>query len=321
MRANTAAVCAMAAVGWVAGAAQEVPVEPATGPLPIDLAADLPIDTVGGVQLPGVPPGASDPAAGSAVAVTAGGVDPSLYTDTRVTITVQEGTTEVITISRGYLNRIVTPFENPKLVTVNTIQFQKEGNSIFLSATGEAPVGVHIMSNDPTDTRNISLALVPRPIPPRTIELRWPNQVADPVVARITAQRAVRWEESQPYVDGIMEMFALIARGEVPPGYALSPAADGMTCRIPGLAMSVGQRLTGSHLSVYVLRASNPGPSGIEILQHGGCASSRVLAVAPWPNAYLAPGESTELYVAVSNAPDPEPVNNLRPSLLQVVGE
>lgn len=310
MRARRAGIAVLAGAGWLTGAAQELPIETVDGPLPID--------TVGGVALPGVPPSVSDP---GGPGVTSAGLDTSLYTDTRVTITVQEGTTEVINISRGYLNRIVTPFENPKLVTVNTIQFQKEGSAIFLSANGEAPVGVHIMSNDPIDTRSISLALVPRPIPPRTIVLRWPNQVADPAVARITAQRAARWEEAQPYVDGIVEMFGMVARGRVPPGYALANTTDGLTCEIPGLSIGVGQRLTGSHFSVYVLRVSNPGPSGVEILQHAGCVSSRVLAVAPWPNAFLAPGESTELYVAVSNAPEAEPAGTQRPSLLQVVSE
>ena len=302
----------LAVAHWPAGA-QDLPIELEDQPLPIE--------TVGGVTLPGVPVGVSDPLPLEAPNLTQRGVDTALYTDTRLTITVQEGTTEVINVSRGYLNRIVTPFENPKLVTVNSIQFQKEGSSLFVSASGEAPVGVHIMSNDPADARSISLALVPSPIPPRTIELRWPGQVADPVVARITAQRAERWEESQPYVDGLVDLFGTIARGEVPPGYALANATDGLTCEIPGLAVEIGQRLTGSHFSVYVMRVTNPGSTGVEILQHAGCRSSRVLAVAPWPNAYLAPMTSTELYVVVSNAPEPVPIDNLRPSLLQVSSE
>ena len=322
MRARRTAIAAAFIAGWLTAAAQDLPIEPVEAPLqvegPLSVESPLPIDTAGGVVLPGVPPGVSDP---SGPNVTSAGLDTSLYTDTRVTITVQEGTTEVINISRGYLNRIVTPFDNPKLVTVNTIQFQKEGSSVFISANGEAPVGVHILSNDPLDTRSISLALVPRPIPPRTIELRWPNRAAEPAVGRLTAQRAARWEQAQPYVDGIMEMFGMVARGRVPPGYALASTADGLTCEIPGLNIGVGQRLTGSHFSVYVLRVYNPGPSAVEILQHAGCLSLRVLAVAPWPNALLAPGESTELYVAVSNAPEAEPTGTRRPSLLQVVSE
>ena len=301
------------AAGSLSGAAQDLPIEVEDPPLPVE--------SIGGVELPGVPVGVSDPPPGPLPSLSRSGVDTTLYTDTRLTITVQEGTTEVINISRGYLNRIVTPFENPKLVTVNAIQFQKEGSSIFVSAGGEAPVGVHIMSNDPADRRSISLALVPRPIPPRTIELRWPGQTAGPAVSRLARQRAQRWEEAQPYVDGIVEMFAIIARGEVPPGYSLAQATDGLTCEIPGLSVEIGQRLTGGHVSVYVMRATNLGDVGVEILQHAGCYSSRVLAVAPWPNAYLAPLESTELYVAVSNAPALEPVDNLRPSLLRTVSE
>ena len=308
-------------VASASGTAQQLPIELVQDADPGEAETTLPIDDVGGLVLPGLSLGTTETTGTGGGSLAPGGVDPSLYTDTRITITVQEGTTEVINISRGYLNRIVTPFENPKLVTVNSLQFQKEGSSIFLSASGEAPVGVHIMSNDPLDTRSISLALVPRPIPPRTIELRWPNQQLDPVVARITGQRAARWEESQPYVDGVIELFGTLARGEVPPGYALLGGNDGLSCDIPGLTMSVGQQLLGSHFTVYVFLASNPGPEGVEILQHAGCLSSRVLAVAPWPRAYLGPGESTELFVAVTNAPDIEPIDNPRPSLLSVVTE
>lgn len=313
MTPTTKGIFVALAAGSLSAPAQDLPIEVQDRPLPVE--------SIGGVELPGVPVGVSDPPPGPLPSLSPGGVDTTLYTDTRLTITVQEGTTEVINISRGYLNRIMTPFENPKLVTVNAIQFQKEGSSIFLSAGGEAPVGVHIMSNDPADRRSISLALVPRPIPPRTIELRWPGQTADPAVSGSASRRAERWEESQPYVDGIVETFAIIARGEVPPGYSLAQAADGLTCRIPGLSIEIGQRLTGGHVSVYVMRATNLADVGVEILQHAGCYSSRVLAVAPWPNAYLAPAQSTELYVAVSNAPDPAPVDNPRPSLLQVVAQ
>ena len=313
MKATRKWVFATLAAGFVSANAQDLPIEVDDQPLPIE--------SIGGVALPGVPVEVSDPPAQALTGVTSSGVDTTLYTDTRLTITVQEGTTEVINISRGYLNRIVTPFENPKLVTVNNIQFQKEGSSIFLSTTGNAPVGVHIMSNDPLDTRSISLALVPNPIPPRTIELRWPGQAGDPVVGRITTRQAQRWEESQPYVDGLLETFGTIARGEVPPGYALSPATDGITCQIPGLATEIGQRLTGGHVSVYVMRVTNLEAAGVEILQHAGCLSSRVLAVAPWPSAYLEPLAATELFVAVKNAPEIEPVDNLRPSLLQVTTE
>ena len=115
-----------------------------------------------------------------------------------------------------------------------------------------------------------------------------------------------------------MELFSLIARGEIPPGYTMVKTPEAIPCQMPGVSLYVGQRLNGSNFSVYVLRATNDGSSTIEIVQNAGCRAAGVVAVAPWPNAYLAPGESTEVYVGVANdAYMPRPQPNLRPSLLE----
>ena len=254
-----------------------------------------------------------------ATARVADAIDKALYSDTRIGLLVEPGTTEVVPIARNFLNRIITPFENPKLITVNDIQFQKEGSSVFITTASEAPVGIHILSNDPSDSRSISLALVPKAIPPRTIHLKWPGQTTmEPGQARVSMVKAERWERSAPYVETLMELFSLIAQGEVPPGYALEQSPADIPCAMPGVSVYVGQRLVGNHFSVYVLRATNAGAQTVEIIQTAGCRANGVVAVAPWPNAYLQPGDSTEVYVAVvNNQHEPREQPNLRPSLLQ----
>jgi conjugal transfer pilus assembly protein TraK len=285
-------------------------------------AQNPPVEVVDGVQLPGVPVGVSDQLTARPKQVAITDADMALFKETNVGLMVEPGTTELVPIAANHLNRIITPFENPKLITVNDIQFKKEGSSIFLTTSGEQPVSVHILSNDPNDTRGIALALVPRRIPPRTIKLSWPNHGAEgqPGFMHVTNRnpKAERWEQSSPYVETLMEMFALIARGEIPPGYTLVKTPDVIPCEIPGVSLFVGQRLSGSNFSVFVLRATNEGSSTIEIVQSAGCRANGVVAVAPWPNAYLGPGESTEVYVGVANeAYLPREQPNLRPSLLK----
>lgn len=276
-----------------------------------------PVETVGGVSLPGVPVEVTERAR-AAQAHSLDKIDTSLYSDTRIALLVEPGTTEVIPIARNYLNRIITPFEQPKLITVNEIQFRKEGSSVFVTTGSDTPVGVHILSNDPADTRSISLALVPRPIPPRTIQLRWPGQGGlEPHQARALANKAERWEQASPYVETVMELVSLIARGEVPPGYSLVEGSDTVPCEIPGVRLYAGQRLTGSRFSVHVLKATNEGTSTLEIVQSAGCRGAGVVAVAPWPDAYLIPGASTEVYVVFANALlDERSTATVRPSLL-----
>ncbi len=281
-----------------------------------------PVEVVDGVQLPGVPLGVSDGVQARPNQRPISDTDMALFKETNVGLLVEPGTTELVPIAANHLNRIITPFDNPKLITVNDIQFKKEGSSIFLTTSGEDPVSVHILSNDPSDTRGIALALVPRKIPPRTIKLSWPGHVVDGQTGFMGVAnrnpKAERWEQSSPYVETLMELFSLIARGEIPPGYTMVKTPEAIPCQMPGVSLYVGQRLNGSNFSVYVLRATNEGSSTIEIVQNAGCRAAGVVAVAPWPNAYLAPGESTEVYVGVANdAYKPRPQPNLRPSLLE----
>ncbi|MGI9295063.1 MAG: hypothetical protein ACR2PS_13870, partial [Pseudomonadales bacterium] len=149
------------------------------------LAEIPPVETVDGVALPGVSTKVTDrrtkssgkaAKSKSAKAKPVTPIDKALYTDTRIGLLVEPGTTEVVPMARNYMNRIITPFENPKLITANDIVFKKEGSSVFVTTQSEAPVGIHILSNDASDTRSISLALVPKAIPPRTIHLKWPGQ-------------------------------------------------------------------------------------------------------------------------------------------------
>lgn len=280
------------------------------------------VESVGGVSLPAVP-GTVAAAAVEAGANARQGLDePSeslanIAADSNITLEVVPGTTELVRIARNYLNRIITPFEDPKLLTVNPVEVRKEGSSIYLTTASEKPVGVHILPNDPEDTRSISLTLIPARIPPKTIQLKW-GEHASVATLPVSTARAKRWEQSSSYEEKLLELVEVVARGQVPEGYSLSAAPDAVPCALPGVKFFVGQRLTGSRFSVLVLRATNTGRSTIEILSHAGCNVPGVALVAPWPQAYLEPGASTEVYVAVVNeAFEPQPRGQLRPSLLE----
>lgn len=281
-----------------------------------------PVETVGGVSLPPVPSTiattAAEAAAGATQAIQQSDESaPNLQADSNITLNVQPGTTELVRIARSYLNRIITPFDDPKLLTANPIEVRKEGSSLYLTTASERPVGIHILPNDPDDTRSISLTLIPARIPPKTIQLKW-GGAAPAMGVPTSGARAKRWEQSSSYEEKLLELVELVARGEVPDGYSLTPAQDTPACSLPDVTFFSGQRLTGSRFSVFVLRATNTGHSTIELLSHAGCNAQGVALVAPWPQAYLAPGASTEIYVAVVNDTfEPQQRGQLRPSLLE----
>jgi conjugal transfer pilus assembly protein TraK len=291
--------------------------------------SQIPVEAVDGVALPGIPPailrnaspqGALQPG----TALQPAGVQPRTADAIDVPgglksesanreLTVQPGTTDIVRIARGYLNHIVTPFADPKLISANTIEVKKEGASLYVATAAQEPVGVYILSNDPADPRSISLTLVPSRIPPTTLTLKWPtasSQAASPEMAR-------RWEESSPYEESLLKLVEDIAVGAVPDGYSLSAPQDRLPCALPGLEYVTGQRLAGSHFTAFVLKVTNVGRIPIELERHAGCNVPGVALVAPWPSAYLQPRASTELYVVVANEfLEPRAHEQIRPSLL-----
>lgn len=286
--------------------------------------ADLPpVEAVGGVSLPGVPPSvaraavkAGEAARESVDAQPDPGIGVPVTAESSAEIVVAPNSTELVRISRGYLNRIITPFENPKLLTTNAVEVKEQGASIFLATSSDKPVGVFILSNDPADTRGISLTLVPARIPPRTITLKWPDDSAGFVPASLNG-KAKRWEESAPYEDKLFELVVAVARGEVPNGYTFGQPTEQLACSLPGVSFITGQKLTGSHFSVFVLKATNTGRGTLELLSNAGCNIPGLMLVAPWPRAYIEAGQSTEVFVAVNNETfNGAKRSSIRPSLL-----
>lgn len=300
----------LAALGWFVA-------------LPTIVRAETPpVESVGDLSLPAIPPSVATAAVEASAAarerLSAEDIDseaPAVETESAIEI--EPGTTQLLRIARNYLNRLITPFEDPRVLTVNSVEVRKEGASVFLATSSEKPVGVHILSNDPDDTRGISLTLVPARIPPKTIELKWRTSGVEGA-PRALSPRAKRWEQSAPYVEKLLELAELIARGEVPPGYSLARGSSDVICDVPGLTFETGQQLTGARFSVFVQRVTNAALSAVELIGNAGCNVPGIALVAPWPEAHLAPGASTELYVVVINeAFEAQPKSEHRPSLLE----
>ena len=290
------------------------------GPSAISPVQDLPAVTEGGVSLPAVklvghdrapagirndnPPARQDPQADTM---------PVASEEPEHPIVVKSGTTELVRIAKGFLNRIVTPFSDPKVLTASDLDVKKEGSSIYVATNADQPIGIYILPQDSRDSRSVSLTLIPSRIPPRSIELQLPAgglSAAEPSVAQ-------RWEEADPYVDTLLSLSEKIAAGEIPEGYALSPMSRPVPCSLPSVSFEPGQQLTGTHYVVYVVRVTNRNRSPIELEGHAGCETPGLAMVAPWPRALLEPDMSTELYVAVrADAAEAAPRSQSRPSLL-----
>jgi conjugal transfer pilus assembly protein TraK len=234
------------------------------------------------------------------------------------TLTVSPGTTAIVEVAIDHLNRIVTPFASPQVRTVSGATTEVEGNAVYVATASEEPVGLFLTdAGDPTTA--LSLTLAPRHIPPREVRLVLADGARARAPVPVTPGKEPARSGDQPYVEHLATVFRALAEERVPAGYGLRPAgkAERVTCTQAGLKLTTGQVLEGPTLRVLAARAENTGSRSLELDERTcrGRDDLPVAAVAAWPRVWLAPGESTELYVAIRPRAA-ESARRERPSLL-----
>lgn len=215
---------------------------------------------------------------------------------------VKEGQNVLIPVAQGHINRLIVPFENPKVVTTSSATIQTDGHVVYVATRTNVPVTMFITPED-AERPAISVSLIPKRIPPREIELRLSASEATFLPA--SKSRAEKWERSMPYIEVIKEAMKRLAQGRVPDGYSLSKipkTAPTPLCHQDGIKFSFhpGQVANGSKLRIYVGTALNVSNQVIE-LKERSCGNWGVAGVAAWPRVWLKPGEKTEVYVAMRN--------------------
>lgn len=241
-------------------------------------------------------------------------------------IVIKPGTNEIIRVAVNHLNRIVTPFESPKVTTVKSVTTEVKDNVIYIATGEEDPITLFITEGDVQDLA-ISLTLIPQKIPPREISLRMPPDALHRIAAA-GSRKAENWETSQPYISTIEALFKSVALQEIPPGYRMSSEEFNVSpvCREAdldkgfshkGLSFSFkgGQVLVGHHLVMHIGVVSNITTRPIEFV-NALCGDWNVAAVATFPHQIILPGESTEVYVAIKKNYQRD-IRQQRPSLIK----
>jgi len=235
-------------------------------------------------------------------------------------LVVEPGVNQIIPVAIGHPNRLVTPFEQPEIVSSTLTASGIDGqcgelcvkqNVVYVATDAQHPVTMFITEAGSQD-HAISLTLMPRRIPPREIFLRFSGDSQS-----ATRRRAQIWEQSQPYVQTIKDVFRSIALGEVPRGYSLGVVTEGSSvpfCAQPGVEIAFKQVLEGHHLRVFVATIQNMDMLPVEI-KETACSGGDVVAVAAYPHIRLKSAQKTELYVAVRGTQQVPPAR-LRESLL-----
>jgi len=236
------------------------------------------------------------------------------------TLRVSPGINEIIPVAQGHLNRIITPFDSPKVRTVSPATTQIEGHVVYVAPADENPVTLYITPGD-NEELALSLTLAPRRIPPREIRLTLDADQYRKLGSLQSASEQSPTTSGRPpqdYVAELKQTFRALALMRTPRGYSLRAPLLGevLRCTQPDLATTIGQTLEGRDLLVLVGTAKNSGLVPLE-LDERACAfeTQETVAVAAWPKVWLEPGEMSELYVAIRRTPEAE--TTARPSLLK----
>lgn len=257
---------------------------------------------------------------------------PAPPVDTRQDVVVGNGTNTLIPISLGQINRIVTPFDNPKIQTVSQAQIDTSGNVIYVTTdVPEQPITMYVTPAD-DESVAISLTLLPQKVPPIQANLIFARSLQSTSTASGAAGgsgnfsslssysgQAKKWERSMPYMDTLRELMRDLALGKLPRGYSMGAPSNGghvPACAQPNLSFDFAhsQLIEGHDFRVFVATAENISASTVEF-DYGNCTHPNRAAVSVWPREVLEPGQKTEVYV-VTRIPMDVPDTSVRPSLL-----
>jgi len=227
-------------------------------------------------------------------------------------IVMKEGHNQIVPIAVDHLNRIVTPFVAPSIMSTSLSGGEGDGcgeicikdNVIYVATDKTFPVTMFITDGQ-NESNALSLTMVPKEIPPREITLKLAGESASKDFGYMKNEQAKNWEQSQPYIKTIRDSFRAIALNEVPSGYVIKPIVSKSKlpdCKQLGISTNFvgGQVLLGHNINIYVGVASNVTDKIIEFKEQN-CGNWNVAAVTTWPHKMLEPNQKTEVYVAVKS--------------------
>lgn len=229
----------------------------------------------------------------------------------------EPGNNEIVTISRGNLNRIVTPFEEPIVRTVSDAEIQREKNVVYVATNSEEVIGLFIKDASASGPA-MSLSLLPRSIPPREINLAFSDETTRDI-QRHAPVSALPVETQSEYTEAITDVLVTLASQEVPRGYRLAePTEDDHVeffCMLPASSVELIQVAEGGRWRVGISRVRNNSDVVIEYNEND-CQSQGSLAYSMYPSAVLEPGEEAEFYTVRARHRPAEQNARFRPSII-----
>ncbi|MFX4226365.1 MAG: hypothetical protein ACFHHU_00315 [Porticoccaceae bacterium] len=227
------------------------------------------------------------------------------------TITVNTGQLEMLKLSSLHMNRLVTPFSRPEIVTTDQDNFKHDitGNSIYFQPK-DGSRSVLYLREKGTEDPVIQLAVTGSNVVPRQIALEFadgtyyrPNGQSrsqddqEPSMTAPSVMQQVRAEFTKVAQMGVPDGFNLVHRSERLPEFCENH--NGVT-----FSFKDGQKLSGADYDIYVGVVDNQTAYSVQ-LDETWCAAQSVMAVAFWEDVLLPAGHQSEVYVAARHQDQP----------------
>jgi conjugal transfer pilus assembly protein TraK len=233
-----------------------------------------------------------------------------------ITIKPKPGRTESIVIAKGKLNRIVTPYAEPKVLTVDNVETKIDGSAVYIATDSDTPVSLFISDTETGSAASLQLAPQELVVP---VEIRLE---ADPAMASASEAASSKtdrlFRQDSPYITDVKVIMQNLGKQQIPQGFTLEEVTDELRsitlCHDAALTFRPGQLLSGHDSRIVVVIAKNNGTS-TAVFEEAFCTGENTLAVAAWPKVRLEPGEKTEVFILM-RLPEGKSGEEIRPALL-----
>ncbi|OLP04660.1 TraK domain-containing protein [Rhodoferax antarcticus] len=222
------------------------------------------------------------------------GMMPGTITENKIkSVKVGTDRNERIYVSLTQLNKIATPFANPKAIDVTGASLKAVGQDIFVQPSSDQPITIYL--SDGGAGQSIGLTLVPiANLPAQSI-------VIEPeagTMKNLPEQTALDDFVPSDYVGRITSHIKQLALGKTPSGFSKSklPLAIANNSQ---MAFETQFKYVGSSYDIFSYKLTSISSSPVELSEET-FYTPNVRAVAFYPNAMLQRGQTTNVFV-ISN--------------------
>ena len=212
---------------------------------------------------------------------------------------VENGDTVRAAVALGQINRIVLPFEEPEVRTLDAATSEIKGRVLYIAPDTEGDI--HLLVADARTAESaLTLSLVPQHISPRTLTLRMASRPSEPINERsfLEAPRPIA-SADEPTEEDPRTVLKALARGEIPAGFHSRPLRrnDLIRCKDLPVRVRTLEVLEGDAQTVRIGEVENLSKETLS-LDEARCGEGPLIrAVGSYPAGLMAPRAKIRLYV------------------------